>query len=133
FKGCMSPFSSLKTMAGAGLGVSGVTGADSCAKATFASKTQLAKTPENHIVTCDIKEIPMVDSKKKKTSGNPMWGGGFTHAPAELLTKINASIGFDKRLSKQDTERAIAHARMLGRQKIFSRADAKAIVDGLEQ
>ena len=71
-------------------------------------------------------------AKKDKPSANPMWGGQFAHAPAELLAKINASISFDKRLYRQDIAGSIAHANMLAGQKIISSADAKAIVAGLQ-
>ncbi len=81
----------------------------------------------------------MVDSKKTKTGAkdtpkpqvNQMWGGQFSSAPAELLAKINVSVGFDKRLFRQDIRGSIAHAKMLSRQKIITDADSKAIVDGL--
>ena len=80
----------------------------------------------------------MVESKKSKSSGgaktqqaNSMWGGQFSCAPAELLAKINVSVGFDKRLYRQDIRGSIAHAKMLARQKIITEADAKAIVNGL--
>jgi argininosuccinate lyase len=72
-------------------------------------------------------------TKKKSTKkANPMWGGQFAHAPAELLAKINASIGFDKALYRQDIAGSIAHARMLAKQNIISEKDAKAIIAGLE-
>lgn len=61
-----------------------------------------------------------------------MWGGQFAHAPAELLAKINASIGFDRKLYRQDIQGSIAHARMLARQKIITEADARSIVSGLK-
>ncbi len=67
----------------------------------------------------------------KKASANPMWGGQFAHAPAELLAKINASIRFDQKLYRQDIAGSIAHAKMLAKQRIISDADAKAIVAGL--
>ncbi len=60
-----------------------------------------------------------------------MWGGQFSHAPAEVLAKINNSIGFDKALYRQDIRGSVAHARMLAKQKIITEADAKAIVAGL--
>jgi len=31
-----------------------------------------------------------------------MWGGRFAVAPAEVMERINASIGFDRRLYAQD-------------------------------
>ncbi len=61
-----------------------------------------------------------------------MWGGQFAHAPSDLLAKINVSIGFDKKLYRQDIRGSIAHARMLAKQKIITPADAKSIVGGLE-
>ena len=69
--------------------------------------------------------------KQSITSANSMWGGGFSVAPDELLAKINVSVGFDKRLYRQDIEGSIAHAKMLAKQKIISEADAKAMVQGL--
>jgi argininosuccinate lyase len=70
-------------------------------------------------------------NNKKTGSANPMWGGQFAHAPADLLAKINVSIGFDQKLYRQDIQGSIAHARMLARQRIISDADAKSIVSGL--
>jgi argininosuccinate lyase len=75
------------------------------------------------------KKKPM--SKNQKENANPMWGGHFKTAPDELLQKINASIGFDYRLYKQDIEGSIAHARMLLKQGIIGAEDANNIVDGL--
>lgn len=70
--------------------------------------------------------------RPSKSQANPMWGGQFTKAPAQLLAKINASVGFDKRLYAQDIAGSVAHARMLAKQKIISAADGKAIITGLE-
>ncbi len=79
----------------------------------------------------------MANSKKvknnsKTSSANQMWGGQFTSSPSELMAKINVSIGFDKRLYKQDIEGSIAHAAMLAKQKIISQEDAKEIIFGLK-
>jgi len=68
----------------------------------------------------------------KKGGANPMWGGRFSRAPAELMAEINVSIGVDKRLYRQDIAGSVAHAKMLAKQKIISAADAKAIVSGLQ-
>ncbi len=62
---------------------------------------------------------------------NKMWGGRFASGPAEIMEEINASIGFDRRLYAQDISGSIAHANMLARQGIISKADAEAIVAGL--
>jgi len=48
------------------------------------------------------------------------------------MAEINASIGFDKRLFAQDIAGSKAHAAMLAKQKIISKADAAEIARGLD-
>jgi argininosuccinate lyase len=62
-----------------------------------------------------------------------MWGGRFSASPSALMEAINASIGFDKRLAKQDIEGSIAHSAMLAQQGIIAAADRDAIHRGLRQ
>jgi argininosuccinate lyase len=66
-------------------------------------------------------------------SSQRTWGGRFETKPDELMTRINASIGFDKRLWREDIEASKAHAAMLRDQVIVSEADAAAIIEGLDQ
>jgi argininosuccinate lyase len=47
------------------------------------------------------------------------------------MQRINASIGFDRKLWQEDIEGSRAHAAMLAAQGIISAEDAVAIVDGL--
>jgi argininosuccinate lyase len=61
------------------------------------------------------------------------WGGRFAASPAELMTRINASIGFDKRLWREDIAASKAHAAMLRERKIIGEADASAILEGLDR
>ena len=61
------------------------------------------------------------------------WGGRFRGQTSDLMTKINASISFDKRLWREDIEASKAHAAMLGVQGIVSADDAAAILGGLDQ
>jgi argininosuccinate lyase len=49
------------------------------------------------------------------------------------MREINASIGFDKRLWREDIAASLAHAAMLATQGIVSEADATAIAEGLER
>jgi argininosuccinate lyase len=49
------------------------------------------------------------------------------------MTRINASIAFDKRLWREDIEASKAHAAMLRDQGIIGEADAAAILKGLDQ
>jgi argininosuccinate lyase len=62
-----------------------------------------------------------------------MWGGRYKLGPADIMEKINASIGFDKRLYAQDIAGSVAHADMLVAQKILTAADGKAIKAGLQK
>jgi argininosuccinate lyase len=65
-----------------------------------------------------------------KTS-NAMWGGRFAAGPDAIMEAINASIGFDQRLARQDIEGSRAHAAMLAATGILSTKDADAIREGL--
>src|SRR5437764_12519554 len=62
-----------------------------------------------------------------------MWGGRFAKQAAELMVRINASIGFDKRLWREDIAASKAHAAMLRDQGIIPADDAAAILDGLDR
>ena len=57
------------------------------------------------------------------------WGGRFRGAASDLMTRINASIGFDKRLWREDIAASKAHASMLRDQGIIAAADAAATAD----
>jgi argininosuccinate lyase len=61
-----------------------------------------------------------------------MWGGRFASGPDAIMEEINASIGFDKRLYKQDIAGSIAHATMLAHVGILTADDKDAIIAGLE-
>ena len=65
--------------------------------------------------------------------GRSLWGGHFASDPAPLMTQINASIGFDKRLYAQDIAGSMAHARMLAAVGIITGAERDAILEGLER
>lgn len=65
-----------------------------------------------------------------KTS-NAMWGGRFAAGPDAIMEAINASIGFDQRLARQDIAGSRAHAAMLAATGIISSKDAEAIGEGL--
>ncbi len=64
-------------------------------------------------------------------TANAMWGGRFAAGPDAIMEAINASIGFDKRLAKQDIEGSRAHAAMLAATGILSDSDVDAIRKGL--
>ena len=62
---------------------------------------------------------------------NPQWGGRFSRGPAEIMQQINASIGVDQRLWRQDIRASLAHAAMLARVGVIRTEDERAIREGL--
>ena len=60
-----------------------------------------------------------------------MWGGRFAEGPDAIMEAINASIGFDRRMARQDVEGSRAHAAMLAATGIITDTDAAAIREGL--
>ena len=75
---------------------------------------------------------PMADEPDLPPESQRTWGGRFATKPAELMTRINASIGFDKKLWREDIEASKAHASMLCEQGIIDAGDAAAILQGLD-
>lgn len=65
-----------------------------------------------------------------------LWGGRFTKETDKLVYNFNASIGFDKKLYKQDIEGSRVHVRMLAKQGILTEAEGETIaraLDGIER
>ena len=63
---------------------------------------------------------------------NAMWGGRFAGGASDVMREINASIGYDKRLWREDIAASRAHVAMLGAQGIVSAEDAAVIAAGLD-
>ena len=63
---------------------------------------------------------------------NPSRNVHFSKGPSEILDAINTSIDIDQRLYKEDIAGSIAHARMLGKQKIINKKEQSSIVSGLK-
>jgi argininosuccinate lyase len=68
-----------------------------------------------------------------KTGANQLWGGRFAAGPSAVMQRINASIGFDRKLAAQDIAGSKAHATMLAAAGILTGEDAAAIVAGLDR
>ena len=60
-----------------------------------------------------------------------LWGGRFTKETDQKVYDFNASIGFDKRLYRQDIEGSIAHVTMLAKQGVLTEEEKNVIIDGL--
>ena len=65
-------------------------------------------------------------------SANAQWGGRFAAGPSAIMQEINASIGFDQKLWRQDIRGSLAHAAMLAHIGLISVEDKAAIQSGLE-
>ncbi|PWU13227.1 MAG: argininosuccinate lyase [Bdellovibrio sp.] len=61
----------------------------------------------------------------------PLWGGRFEKATDSGFAAFSSSIDSDSRLWEVDLLSSIAHARMLGQQKILTAEDARLIIGGL--
>ncbi len=61
-----------------------------------------------------------------------LWSGRFSSDTDALVDELNASIGFDKRLYKEDIAGSMAHAKMLGEQGIIEKAEADKIITALK-
>ena len=65
------------------------------------------------------------------SSANQQWGGRFAEGPSAIMAAINASIGFDRKMWRQDIQGSLAHAAMLAHVGIITAEDEAAIRDGL--
>jgi argininosuccinate lyase len=81
-----------------------------------------------------VTQEPPSNSQQTQNGPGPstkLWGGRFGKETDAAVDSYNASLGFDRRLYRQDIAGSIAHARMLARQGIIPQPDADRIVEGL--
>ena len=64
-------------------------------------------------------------------ASNVQWGGRFAQGPSAIMQAINASVGFDRKMWRQDIRGSLAHAAMLAHVGIIGAADEVAIREGL--
>lgn len=62
-----------------------------------------------------------------------LWKGRFSKEATSSADEFNASIGFDRRLYKQDITASIVHAKMLGCQGIITAEESSLIVNTLKE
>ena len=67
-----------------------------------------------------------------KKTVNRAWGGRFGEATDAFVARFTASVGFDRRLFREDIRGSIAHAEMLARAGILTGPERDAIQSGLE-
>lgn len=61
-----------------------------------------------------------------------LWGGRFSKTTDEIINEFQASIGFDRRMYREDIAGSLAHAAMLAKVGILSEEDCAAIEKGLK-
>lgn len=62
-----------------------------------------------------------------------LWGGRFSEPTDADLKALNDSIGFDKRMYKQDIAGSMAYARAIAKVGVLTDAEAETIIGGLQQ
>ena len=68
----------------------------------------------------------------RNVEANAQWGGRFARGPSAIMQEINASIGFDRKMWRQDIRGSLAHAAMLARAGVITGEDEAAIRGGLD-
>ena len=63
----------------------------------------------------------------------PLWSGRFTTGLDRRVAGFTSSLELDHRIALHDVRGSLAHARMLGRQRILTEKEAKTIEGGLER
>ena len=75
----------------------------------------------------------MTDTPNAAASdANMQWGGRFAAGPSAIMQAINVSIGFDRKLWRQDIRGSRAHAAMLAHIGLLDAAEEQAIREGLD-
>lgn len=65
------------------------------------------------------------------TKGDRLWGGGYEEATHPLVARMNASVGYDQAMAREDILGSVAHATMLRDQGILTADEHVQIVRGL--
>jgi argininosuccinate lyase len=73
------------------------------------------------------------ETKTGTSNSNSLWGGRYAEGPGAIMREINASIGFDRKMWRQDITGSLAHAAMLAHVGIISAEDEAAIRRGLAE
>jgi argininosuccinate lyase len=64
---------------------------------------------------------------------NQLWGGRFSESTDAFVQAFTASVGFDRRMYRQDIQGSQAHATMLAEAGVLTGDERDAIVQGLDE
>jgi argininosuccinate lyase len=80
-----------------------------------------------------LSNTPTLDNGDlRNEAANMQWGGRFAAGPCVVMQEINASIGFDRKMWRQDINGSLAHAAMLLKLGILTADDEAAIRSGMQ-
>ncbi|MCW9023984.1 MAG: argininosuccinate lyase [Gammaproteobacteria bacterium] len=74
----------------------------------------------------------MSNSNSSDTNTDKPWAGRFTSPTDAFVEAFTASVGFDKRMYRQDIAGSIAHAKMLSLVGVLTDEECEAIIEGLK-
>ena len=77
--------------------------------------------------------MPRKNQKSKSAGSSNIIRGRFAKGRLTEVERFTASLPFDRRLYRHDIRGSIAHARMLAKIRLLTRAELNAIVGGLER
>ena len=64
---------------------------------------------------------------------NQLWGGRFSESTDAFVQEFTASVGFDRRMYRQDIQGSQAHATMLAEAGVLTNDERDAIIQGLDE
>ncbi|MCH2558948.1 MAG: argininosuccinate lyase [Alcanivorax sp.] len=64
---------------------------------------------------------------------NQLWGGRFSESTDAFVQEFTASVGFDRRMYRQDIQGSQAHATMLAEAGVLTDDERDAIIQGLDE
>ncbi|WP_370202388.1 argininosuccinate lyase [Alloalcanivorax venustensis] len=64
---------------------------------------------------------------------NQLWGGRFSESTDAFVQAFTASVGFDRRMYRQDIQGSQAHATMLAEASVLTGEERDAIIQGLDE
>ncbi len=73
---------------------------------------------------------PDVSSKMSDNQQNQLWGGRFSESTDAFVQAFTASVGFDRRMYRQDIQGSQAHATMLAEAGVLTDEERDAIDRG---
>jgi argininosuccinate lyase len=76
---------------------------------------------------------PDVSSKMSDNQQNQLWGGRFSESTDAFVQAFTASVGFDRRMYRQDIQGSQAHATMLAEAGVLTDDERDAIIQGLDE